>query len=274
MSETEASSAKAPARGGLQTTVDKFIGGKVEAVQPKHGRHRSGLDAVMLAAAVPSSTRGQVIDLGAGVGVAGFCVAARLPDVDVLLVDNDPIATGLARQGLALPANAHFAGRIAIAGVDVTAPEPARVAAGLHRAGADHVIMNPPFNDPAKVRVSPSAPRMAAHVLSDEGLDQWLRAAASALREGGGLTVIWPAPRLAGLLGAMESRFGAVSVFPLHPYAGEPAIRVLVQGVKGSKAGLSLLPGLVLHEPDGAFREAAVAILRHGGGLDIGPSRR
>ena len=32
-------------------SVDAFLGGRVEAVQPRAGHHRSGLDAVLLAAA-------------------------------------------------------------------------------------------------------------------------------------------------------------------------------------------------------------------------------
>ncbi len=39
------------ARAGA-TTADAFLGGAVEAVQPTLGHHRSGLEAVLLAAAV------------------------------------------------------------------------------------------------------------------------------------------------------------------------------------------------------------------------------
>lgn len=41
-----------------ETTHDAFLGGKVYVHQPKRGRHRAGLDAVYLAAALPDGTRG------------------------------------------------------------------------------------------------------------------------------------------------------------------------------------------------------------------------
>ena len=59
-------------------TVDAFLGGLVEAVQPASGHHRSGLEAVLLAASLDSRISGTVVDLGAGAGVAGFCAAARV----------------------------------------------------------------------------------------------------------------------------------------------------------------------------------------------------
>jgi tRNA1(Val) A37 N6-methylase TrmN6 len=40
-------------------------------------------------------------------------------------------------------------------------------------------------------------------------------------------------------------------VLPIHPRAGEPAHRIIVRGVKGSRAPLRILPGLMLHEGAG-----------------------
>ena len=57
---------------------------------------------------------------------------------------------------------------------------------------------------------------------------------------------------LADILAGMERRFGAIAIRPVHPRADEAAIRILVSGVKGSRARLALLPAVVLH-PDGAL---------------------
>ena len=49
-------------------TRDAFLGGRVLVLQPaRGGGHRSGLDAVYLAAAVPEDVQGHVVDLGSGV---------------------------------------------------------------------------------------------------------------------------------------------------------------------------------------------------------------
>jgi tRNA1(Val) A37 N6-methylase TrmN6 len=37
-----------------------------------------------------------------------------------------------------------------------------------------------------------------------------------------------------------------------------------VQGIKGSKAPLQILPGLILHKEDNSFTEDAEAVLREG----------
>ena len=78
-----------------------------------------------------------------------------------------------------------FADRVAIVAADIAAPEAERAAAGLGRALADAVVMNPPFHDADAGTASPEPARAAAHVLGDGGLDPWLRAAASVLKPGG-----------------------------------------------------------------------------------------
>ena len=64
------------------------------------------------------------------------------------------------------------------------------------------------------------------------------------------------------LLAAFGGRFGALRLIPLHPKAGAPAIRVILCGVKGSRAPFSIAPGIVLHEEGGAPTEAARTVLR------------
>ena len=54
---------------------------------------------------------------------------------------------------------------------------------------------------------------------------------------------------------------GGITVFPLFPHEGEPAIRVVVTARKGVKTPFKLLPGMVLHHADGGFTDAARAVL-------------
>ena len=65
------------------------------------------------------------------------------------------------------------------------------------------------------------------------------------------------------LLPLLDRRFGAVTLFPLFPKDGKPAVRVIVQAGKGSRAGMRLLPGLVLHEADGGYtaKEATACVV-------------
>jgi tRNA1(Val) A37 N6-methylase TrmN6 len=249
-------------------TVDAFLGGKVEAVQPQQGHHRAGLEAVLLSAAIEADFAGTVVDLGAGVGVAGMAIAARCPDANVILVERDPEAIACCREALVRPANGGFAARVSVVVTDIAAPESERATAGLGRAIADAVVMNPPFHDADDGTASPNAARAAAHVLADSGLEPWLRAAASVLKPGGRLIVIFRADRLEPLLAALVGRFGAAAVLPIHPRADAPAHRVLIEAEKGSRAPLRILPALVLHPDAGnAYLPSLERILRQGASL-------
>lgn len=235
------------------------LGGKVALVQDKNHGHQAGLDAVMLAASISGvDRRSRLVDLGAGVGTAGLCVAARLSMVDVTLVENQPKAIALAKKTLNLPHNTSFSKRLKILEADVTLRGLKREVAGLTRNMADFVIMNPPYWCRDKVGLSPDGSRVDAHVLGEGGLEPWFRTAASILEANGRLSVIFPAAGLQDILSCMASRFADICIIPLYKGEGESAIRVVVTGVKGSRAPLTLTPGIVLHEPkrDGESRRA------------------
>ena len=60
----------------------------------------------------------------------------------------------------------------------------------------------------------------------------------------------------------MENRLGALALLPVFPRAGASAHRLLVSGVKGSRAPLRIAPTLVLHQADGRLTDEAEAIHR------------
>ena len=93
-------------------------------------------------------------------------------------------------------------------------------------------------------------------------LAEWVRACLVLLAPGGAFAMIHRAAALTQCLAAVEGRLGSVTILPILPRAGEPAVRILLRGVKGSKAPLTLLAPLVLHEPDGQYTAQAEAIHR------------
>lgn len=256
--------------GPQDTTLDLFLDGRLTLEQPARGRHRAGLDAVLLAAAVPDDATGRVIDLGAGVGTAGLAVAARVPGVRVVLVDRDPEVLRLARANAGRAENAAFGDRVAVVEVDLMGRAPAREAV-LPRESADRVICNPPFFAAGEVRASPDAARAQAHVFAGGTLDDWVRVAAATLVPKGVLTLIFKGDGLGDILAACTGRFGAVSIVPVHPRAGAAAHRLIVTAIKGSRARPAILPGLVLHPAEShAYLPEADAILRGRRGLRPG----
>ena len=273
--KTDNRNMSAPLDGETQErTHDAFLGGRVYVHQPRHGRHRAGLDAVFLAAALPEGTRGHVVDLGAGAGTAGFCAAARLPDISVTLVEIDPAVLALAGEGLKDPHNAAFADRVVLLESDVTAKGSARHASGLKPSMADHAIMNPPFYEADRFRASPKSARAGAHMLDERGLEPWVKTATDIVKENGSLTVIFRADGLQELLNVLQGRFGSIDVIPLRPRSDAAATRVLVRAIRASKAPLRLLPGFVLHEGNGSdFTAQSKSIMRDGEGLGLSSRR-
>ncbi|MBS7698284.1 MAG: methyltransferase [Chelatococcus sp.] len=239
-------------------SVDAFFGGRLTLTQPRKG-HRAGTDAVLLAAAAGDPRDGTVVDLGAGVGTIGLAIAARSPLARVVLVESETGLAALARHNGA--ANALDA-RVRVIEADVLAPARARHAAGLVSNMADLVVSNPPFYAPGRFRTSPDAVRSRAHAMDDNLLDRWVRTAADLLKPRGRLVMIHRADAVALVLSALAGRFGAVSLMPVHPRDGEPAVRLLVAGIKGSRAPLSLRPGIVLHAPGGGFTAEMEAVNR------------
>jgi tRNA1(Val) A37 N6-methylase TrmN6 len=155
----------------------------------------------------------------------------------------------------------------------VTSPGKALRAAGLVPGSYQHLIANPPFYDEGRVREAPNAARAAAHVMDQGGLAAWMRFFAAMGAPNARLTLIHRPDSLGELLTLLDGRFGDVAVFPLFPKKHTPATRIIVRATKGSRAGISLLPGLQLHEDDGRYTAQAEAILRHGEALSLRPAK-
>ena len=229
-----------------EITEDAVLGGRLVLRQPKRG-HRVGHDAILLAAATQARAGEHAVELGAGVGAAGLALAHRVPGLTVTLVEIDPTLAGLARD------NAQRNGlsdRVTVVTLDVAASAQVFAASGLAQGSAAHVVMNPPFNDPARQNASPDAGaalRMSGRMTrSRSGCGARIRL----LVPSGALTLIWRADGLGDVLAACAG-FGAIAVLPIYPKPKAAAIRVLVRAVKGSRAPLALLPGLTLNGADG-----------------------
>jgi len=235
--------------GADAQTVDAFHRGAFFVVQPARG-HRSGMDAMILAAAVPSTFAGLLADLGAGAGAAGLAVAARCPGSRVVLIERDAAMADYARQTLELAENASLKPRTTVLEADVSLVGRARAAAGMADGAFDFAIMNPPFN-PAHDRPTPDALKRDAHLMPNGLLETWLRTAAAIVKPGGGIALIARPTSLEELLASLRGRFGGIEIMPVLPRATEPAIRIVMRGKRGSRRALSLLPPLVLHGPTG-----------------------
>jgi tRNA1(Val) A37 N6-methylase TrmN6 len=237
-------------------TEDAILNGRLRLLQPKRG-HRFGHDAVLLAASVSVKPKGHAIEFGSGVGAASLALLARVRDINVTLIEIDPVLADLAAQNIARNG---FAPSARVVVMDAGAAARSFAAKGLAPGSADHVFMNPPFND--ETRPSPDRMKKRAHVASDKLLSSWIAAATRLLRADGSLTGIWRADGLARVLDALSKNYGAISVLPVHGKDGESAIRVIVRAIKGGRAPLTLRPPLILNDRNNRPTPEAEAVMR------------
>ena len=237
-------------------TDDAMLGGRLRLLQPKRG-HRFGHDAVLLAASVPAKAKDHAVEFGGGVGAASLALLARVRGVRVTMIEIDPALSELAAQNIARNRFAQSARAIVL---NAGGAKRAFAAKGLTSGGADHVFMNPPFND--ETRPSPDRVKSRAHVASRRLLKSWVATATRLLRAGGTLTLIWRADGLPSVLEALSKNYGSVSVLPVHGKHGGTAIRVIVQAVKGGRVPMALLAPLFLNGTDNRPTAEAEKVMR------------
>ena len=241
-------------------TRDRFLDGRIVALQPRSGP-RAAIDALLLAAAIPTKPGAvqHVLEAGTGSGVASLALCERLADVRVTGVEIQPALVRLAQENAVLNG---IDNRLEFIEQDVTLPWSQLEKAGLAREGFDHVAANPPFYSSGTVRERADPATAKAYSFKPDELQKWMRFLTTAVAARGTVTIIHKPEALPELLALMEGRFGAINVFPLFPAHGAAASRVLVQGTKGSRAPFELLAGMVLHQADGSYTTEADAVLR------------
>lgn len=222
--------------------------------------YRAGMDAALLAAACDAAPGQRVLEPGCGVGGALLPAAIRRPGAMFQGIERDSVAAALGGENAALNG---LADRVAVREGDVEAGFRA-----LALPVFDAVMANPPFfDDPHALRAP--APAKSGAWMADGGLAAWTGFCLKAVREGGTITLIHRADRLADILQQLSPKAGSFRIRPISPFADAPAKRVIVRAIKTGKAPLALLPPLVLHDREGGKHSAeAEAILRGETALD------
>ena len=249
-----------PAITGIPTTEDGFLGGRLRLLQPTRG-FRAGIDSVFLAAAVPCRPGERLLEAGLGAGVAALCLLARTADTHLTGVE---IAEDHARLAGENAARNGLADRLTVIRADVAGLTRKASAAGLKPGSFHHALANPPYYEDGRSTPSPHGLKAGAHGFGAGGLEAWIKVLHTLLASRGTLSIVHTADMAGRLLALMDKRFGDIRLAPLFPREGAAASRVIIQGVRDSRAPLQILPGLVLHGAGNGFTPEAEAVLRQG----------
>jgi len=245
------------------TTYDAFLGGRVHIRQPKNG-YRAATDPVFLAASIPAKTGQSVLELGCGVGVAMFCLGARISGLSLAGLELQPNYAELAQQ------NAQENGM----DTHIISGDLMQMPHELRDQSFDHVMFNPPFYDSAKVSAPKDTGKSQAHVMGLT-IDNWIHTALRRLKPKGRLSFIHRVEILPQALGCLVDVAGDIIVKPLTSRQDQAAKRVIISCRKGTKGPSVLLSPLVVHDGNahssdaGAYSEIAQSILRDGKALPL-----
>ena len=244
----------------LHARPGTLLGGRVRYDQWPNG-YRTGIEPVLLAAAIPARAGQRVVEAGSGAGAGLLCLAARVPGVTGVGIERDErlaqLAKCNARQNL-------WHDRL-----DFIAAPIETYAATASGAGFAHALANPPWHDPAVTR-SADAGRAAAKRAHAGLLHDWAGALARLLIPRGTLTLMLAPANLDAALAACTAHgLGSIRLLPFWPRDGKAAKILLVQAIRGGRGPTTLLAGFALHDV-GGYSAAAHSILQDGAALPTG----
>jgi len=240
-------------------TEDTLLGGTIRLKQPSKG-YRVAIDPFFLSAAVDISPQSTVLDVGTGVGTALLCLAKHTP-CQALGIDNQKELITLAKENAILNA---LEESVKFQHLDISSPH-----SPLSPQTFDHVITNPPYYIGGTP--SPYTSKAGANLHSTATLEMWLQFCFTMMKPSGTLTLIYQTNQLNALMQPLLKLAKGILLFPLWPKTGKPAKRILLQAHKNGKQECTLLPGMILHNEDGSYTEAAEKILRGGEKLSLKP---
>ena len=201
-----------------------------------------GTDAFLLGDFARPKPGQLVCDLGAGTGLIGLLLLARVPSLALHCVDLSTPALRLAEKTFAangLDAACHLADLRDLAGV-------------LPAGGFHLVVSNPPYFPVGGGPAATGSARRNARSETACTIQDLCRAAARLLRWGGTLAVVYRPERLADLLEAMRRSGLEPKRLRLVQHApGRAPALVLAEGRRGGRPGLQVEPPLLLHHSDG-----------------------
>lgn len=235
---------------------DYLLDKRVRIFQPLDG-YRASTDAVLLSSLITQIKSGDtILDVGSGTGAVSLCLAHRFADKKISITGLE-IQSSLAELSNQSAEANGFETFLHYLNYDIKLKIP-----GIENCSFTHVITNPPYAE--KDMPSPNVGKSFAHNHHDFSLSKWLDFCIKMLRPQGYFYTINRAEAVEEILYSLHGRLGNIKVIPLYSKAGQNAKRVMITARKDKHAAAVITPGLIIHEADGKYTQAAHKILRLG----------
>ena len=234
-------------------TLDVLCGSKLRVFQSRAG-YRFSLDALVLADFVTVKRSEKLVDLGTGNGIIALLLARLYPSATLQGVELQPAMVARAHRNVAVNG---LVQRVKILQGDVREIDERYVL-----ADCDVVVCNPPYRKPNSGRLSVNDERQIARHELNGNLGDFLGAGALLLRNNGRMALVYLAARLGDLIVAMRrAGIEPKRLRMVHSFTESEASLILLEGVKGGKAGLAVLPPLVIYRQAKQYTDEVTAII-------------
>ncbi|MBZ4417628.1 tRNA1(Val) (adenine(37)-N6)-methyltransferase [Myxococcus sp. RHSTA-1-4] len=246
-----------PPGPGPDETLDSIGTAGVRVLQRRSG-YRFTLDAVLLAhfaATEGTSTRGLMLELGAGSGVVSFLLVKQFGLGPVDALELQPAVYARLERAVALNA---CEGRVKTLLGDLR-----RIREVVPGGQYAHVVSNPPFRVASAGVRSPDDERAVSKSEVACDAKDVVAAARYALMPGGLVSLVYPAARVAEVMGLLTQAKLYPSVLRfVHSRVDAPATRFLVHAVRDRDRGLAVRAPLIVHgEGPGGYSAEVAALM-------------
>lgn len=235
-------------------TVDELLGGRIKIFQKEKG-YRFSLDALLISHFARLKKDDCVIDLGTGSGVIAMIMAMRKGSGKVIGVDIQEEFVDMAKRSVRLNNLQEK--------VDIRLGDIRKIGTLFNENSCDVSICNPPYRKLKSGRINPDNQKSFARHEIKGSLYDFLRAAAYVLKKTGRAYIIYPATRMVELISSMRT----VGIEPkrmrvVHSHGESRGEFILVEGKKGGREELEILPPLIVYAHANEYTDAMKSIFR------------
>lgn len=240
----------------IEYTKDYLLNEKVIINQPVRG-YRAAIDAVLANSCIsPSDIKpnSKILDMGSGTGAISLCLAYRLKNKSPQITGIE-LQTDLCELSNKSSVENKFDYFLKYINLDIK-----NLRKEIEPNSFDYVVTNPPYT--AGGMPSPNVSKATAHIEGEIDLARWIEISIKMIKPKGKFIIVHRADRLDDIIAAIHNKLGGIEIIPLISKQGQDVKRVLVTGVKGSKAPLTLRKAVIIHKNDGDYSVEADGILR------------
>ena len=227
----------------------------IRIYQNKNG-YRFSVDALLLFSFINLPRVKKIADLGAGSGIIGILLAKKYPHAEVTLIELQKNLARLAEKNVVLN---NLGDRVKVVMADIknlSSPTHHSITPTLQHSAFDLVVSNPPFRKVKTGRLSIGDEKAIARHEIKLSIKDLVKAGSTLLKHHGRLCIIHLPERLTEIIEAMkENNLEPKRLRFIHSNVSTEAKMVLIEAVKGGRAGLKTERPFFIYNEDGSYTD-------------------